>query len=387
MASYFDLTIKENVADPALDKLKQDVDALVLDLQNKVVTSTKEIVTKAIEVTRRNQQATAPAAPTQAATTVRQPSPNANAKLPWFKYGIRGFLNKLWHGDSASNPNHPDYQPKEWTISDYLQLETLIEEAANNTIESILKEEDVDMDLTSDAQRGQLFQAFSDFRDKLMTLVSTALRSKAASAVQPASSAPAPEQNPAKQPETQPESPKAGHPGGPYKDEEPDKLLKTWLGDTEEKPEEKGVDPDTLKASRDWWEELRTLWWDKLSEDKKGTMTFGQYKKQIQKYLHADPRHKTSPYYLRIRREHYNRARDFMKNHGLDEENPKDVKKVWPRHADAPLKVETKTLEAPPPAKGVAPVEHKISDLAKDLLGEDATPSQKTQFFKFMLGS
>ena len=92
------LIIEES--DPALEQLKKDVDRIISSFQERLVRSVTNVVSRAVQYARQTPQG-ASQGTQQQSTQLGQPK-----SLPWFKYGIRGFLNKLWHGDSPSNPNY-----------------------------------------------------------------------------------------------------------------------------------------------------------------------------------------------------------------------------------------------------------------------------------------
>jgi hypothetical protein len=59
--------------------------------------------------------ADAPSSPTSSAYR-----PKLGEKLPWFSHGIKGFLQKLWHGNSPNNPNWAGHRTES---VDYLTLD------------------------------------------------------------------------------------------------------------------------------------------------------------------------------------------------------------------------------------------------------------------------
>lgn len=55
-------------------------------------------------------------------------APSQTKSLPWFAGGIKGFLRKLWHGDSASNPDWKFNTVKEsFSVNEYFFIKSEIE--------------------------------------------------------------------------------------------------------------------------------------------------------------------------------------------------------------------------------------------------------------------
>lgn len=68
----------------------------------------------------------------------QQPSRPKTTSLPWFKHGVRGFLRKLWHGDS---PDNPDWQHESTRLS--LESYINIRNQTYNFFSNCLTEEDL----------------------------------------------------------------------------------------------------------------------------------------------------------------------------------------------------------------------------------------------------
>lgn len=50
--------------------------------------------------------------------------PRMGEKLPWLNHGLRGFLHKLWYGNSAANPNWQGFRRNEHlTLEEYMSIE------------------------------------------------------------------------------------------------------------------------------------------------------------------------------------------------------------------------------------------------------------------------
>jgi len=75
-------------------------------------------------------QAIQQAAPAGAATAANPTGPKYKA-LPWFQHGVKGFLNKLWHGDHPENPTWKNVQ-REGTqnrlkLQEYIEIKSQID--------------------------------------------------------------------------------------------------------------------------------------------------------------------------------------------------------------------------------------------------------------------
>ena len=79
------------------------------------------------------------------ATGVRGATPAQKAiqgPLPWFKHGVRGFLNKLWYGDHPSNPNWQHMIGVSESVTGMLTLREYIEieDNVNRAVEEFFSE-------------------------------------------------------------------------------------------------------------------------------------------------------------------------------------------------------------------------------------------------------
>jgi len=76
--------------------------------------------------------------PTQAAAAAANPNLPKYKSLPWFKHGIRHFLNKLWHGDHPSNPSWQGVQRIEHRLNlqEYAAIKQDISDFCFNFFES-----------------------------------------------------------------------------------------------------------------------------------------------------------------------------------------------------------------------------------------------------------
>jgi hypothetical protein len=97
-----------------LEKLKQDLNAAVERIL-------RDFNTKLLSITSVN--------PSQADTSAVPAGFSPKYKtLPWFKHGIKHFINKLWHGDHPSNPSWQGVQRTEsrLTLEDYSYIKKSI---------------------------------------------------------------------------------------------------------------------------------------------------------------------------------------------------------------------------------------------------------------------
>jgi hypothetical protein len=155
------------IADPLLEKLKQDVDALIQGLESQIRTTTTFILAQIMK-----KQGETPTAATTSSTG--EPT-QQRTSLPWFKYGIRGFLNKLWHGNHPANPMWK--REHNLTLEERAYLENEINAVADTVIDVVLLEADLDSEYINGNLAG-LQQVFVDFRNKLIQLITTALAQK-----------------------------------------------------------------------------------------------------------------------------------------------------------------------------------------------------------------
>lgn len=62
----------------------------------------------------------------------------SSSSLPWFKHGVRGFLRKLWHGDSKENPDWASYENfanfDKLTLQEYVVIESGFHNELNQLI-------------------------------------------------------------------------------------------------------------------------------------------------------------------------------------------------------------------------------------------------------------
>jgi hypothetical protein len=54
--------------------------------------------------------------------------------IPWFKYGIPGFMRKLWYGN---NPNNPDYH-REWSLAEYARIQESVRDASVTILNEVV---------------------------------------------------------------------------------------------------------------------------------------------------------------------------------------------------------------------------------------------------------
>ena len=144
-------------ADPELEKLKSYVDALIKDLQDKVIIFSKALIQYTADYTRELASKENP--------PVAKPPLQS---VPWSKHGVRGFLSKLWHG----NPSQQS-ESTHTTLREYILIKTEVDEAADIIINELLTEAEVATNYNN-----QLLQIFVDFKNQLMQLIRMALEGK-----------------------------------------------------------------------------------------------------------------------------------------------------------------------------------------------------------------
>jgi hypothetical protein len=104
--------------------IDQEIEAVYQNLEKTVDSKIRLfIANKQQEIEKAFKTATATNAATNAATPLSQPK-----TLPWFAGGIKGFLRKLWHGNSSSNPDWQWNTVKEsCTLNEYAYIKSEIE--------------------------------------------------------------------------------------------------------------------------------------------------------------------------------------------------------------------------------------------------------------------
>jgi len=107
------------LSSPELSKLKQD-------LQSSVEVIVKDFSVKLADYASKNMNLPPTRGGDQSSAI---PAGNSNSNgsngsyapkyknLPWFKHGIKHFINKLWHGDHPSNPSWQGVQRIEHRLS------------------------------------------------------------------------------------------------------------------------------------------------------------------------------------------------------------------------------------------------------------------------------
>lgn len=309
------IVMKES--DQAFEQLKSDVDRIITSFQKRLINSVTNVVSHAVQYARQTPQE-APQGTRQQSMQVGQPK-----SLPWFKYGIRGFLNKLWYGDSPSNPN---YQTEGMTLKSYIRLEEEINGAADIIIGEILCEVGAE---TDDLQSGWM-DVFKDFRNELFSTIQKHLSRR--NVVTPQA-----------QPQTTeiPEVPEAP-----------------------KNPRDIPPTDDELSKSIEWWKHIGKQHFDNEETTK------------IMKFL---DRRKSHDNYRRIFSNKRDRAERIMQDADLDPNNPEDVKLIWPWHLHVPIRG-TKM------EKSAGPIESEDHKAAMRIL-EGAKPSTMANYYKILLES
>lgn len=123
---------QQNEIDPEIEKIYSDLESEVdfkirsfwSQKQNEIEKSIKSMANQSFGPTYRK-----PSTSKQVGQTVPTAAVPAQTKsLPWFAGGIKGFLRKLWHGDSASNPDWKFNTVKEsFSINEYFFIKSEIE--------------------------------------------------------------------------------------------------------------------------------------------------------------------------------------------------------------------------------------------------------------------
>ena len=315
-------------ADPAFEQLKSDVDRIISSFQDRLVRSVTNVVSNAVQYARQE----GPQGPQGASQGTSQGvSQSGHPKsLPWFKYGVRGFLNKLWHGDSSSNPN---YQTEGMTLESYIHLEEKVDEAVDIIIEEMLCEAGV---ATGDLQSGWM-DVFKDFRNELFVTIQKHLAGKGTVA--------APD---AKEPQSEPEV------------ESQPETNEPEVVDPKDIPPSDNVQADSVR----WWNHAGKQHFDNEETPK------------IVKFLDRHRRHET---YRRIFAKKRDKAVEIMKEAGLDPNKPEDIKLVWPWHLDVPIR-------GAKVVKGASALESEDHKTAMRIL-EGAKPSTMATYYKMLLES
>jgi hypothetical protein len=259
-------------------------------------------------------------------------------RLPWFRHGVKGFVNKLWHGD---HPNNPDWYRREsvMTLEDYRG----IREAVEDGIESLLLVEfmvpvEVAVRQTLDKFKSDLAQTVQHH---------LVLAANAAKAAAPAAKTPQPDPSqmdlfsdkPAAAPTP---APTAAAPD-PAKDQPPGppEAGKKWVKKAligKKKGQEWVQVPATPPAKP-----------DTRSEDKVYSDSIVWYNTNLPVNgedvgLKARRQNRTLRTKLEamvhdgaILPKFKQEAADFMNKMGLDPKRPEHVRLIWPDHANAPL--------------------------------------------------
>lgn len=105
--------------------LDQEIEKIYQDLEKSVDVKIRTFINKKQqEIEKALQKAVPNASPVASQpATISQPK-----NLPWFSGGIKGFLRKLWHGNSASNPDWQWNTVKEsCTLNEYAYIKSEIE--------------------------------------------------------------------------------------------------------------------------------------------------------------------------------------------------------------------------------------------------------------------
>lgn len=145
------------------DSLKIDVDRLLKQLNNEIIDTISQ--NQQQEVPQQQQyepQQEVPHISTVANQTYR---PKLGEKLPWFAHGIRGFIQKLWYGNSPDNPNwagHRTESTEYLTINEYLSIENQINEQITSFFENY-EEYDLISNILDRFQKKLLFTINSHF--------------------------------------------------------------------------------------------------------------------------------------------------------------------------------------------------------------------------------
>lgn len=120
------------------------------------------------------------------------PTIQAPTSLPWFKYGIRGFLSKLWYGDHPDNPSWQNNQQECLSLDYFAYLGEELKIATNTIFLETgeiagqqLPSEEVPIDI---ALAGQLDRMLKEFHGKILLIVAGYMRK--AMALKPASQSP-----------------------------------------------------------------------------------------------------------------------------------------------------------------------------------------------------
>ena len=326
-------------SDPAFELLKRDVDQIISSFQKRLVNSVTNVVSRAIQYAKETPQG-GPQGTQQQPMQAGQPK-----SLPWFKYGIRGFLNKLWHGDSPSNPN---YQSESMTLESYIRLEEEVDGAADIIIREMLCEVGA---TDADVQSGWM-DVFKDFRDELFTAIQQHLTT--------------PRQwrratdSPDSPPDSPPDSSSAVAAQEPQP--EPEKVVKS--------PKNPEPTDEEKEESRDWWKRFGQPALDNMENTEI---------RRIKKLLDTHSRHETT--FRRIFVGKRTEAEEIMKKVDLDPNNPEEIKLIWPRHLNVPIRDKE--------TKGAASLHRNESEDHKAAMRilEGAKPSTMANYYKILLES
>jgi hypothetical protein len=107
-----------------LNKVKEEVAKFTQELSQLFHSSVKNSAQNAL---------TDPANAQAIASFLRANQPPGK-NIPWFKYGVPGFLRKLWYGN---NPNNPDYH-RESNLDSYLRIQDNVKEASTIILNEVV---------------------------------------------------------------------------------------------------------------------------------------------------------------------------------------------------------------------------------------------------------
>jgi hypothetical protein len=255
--------------DPVFADLEQEVMALVNDLEQQIAHQFDVAVhgTAQVAVNAYNQS-----------NAARQ-----GKTLPWFKHGIKGFLNKVWHGNHASNPQ---WQGESKVVP--LQFYSDLLEQIEITVDELVME--------ADAATALLQPLFRQFKQQLAAVIQRAITHRAGASV------------PEMRPMTTTDEPEATPPA-------------PAPSPVAQKEKEEEVNPYAISA---------------FMREKEPDPA---RRREIARWLNTDKRHAGRDGYLTIRPKFRYAAKRLMDGLGLEYSDPADVKKIWPAHKDVGIEL------------------------------------------------
>lgn len=123
---------QQNEIDPEIEKIYSDLESEVdfkirnfwNQKQNEIEKSIKNMAGQSFGPTYRRPNASKETDQ----STLSNPAQTPSKSLPWFAGGVKGFLRKLWHGNSASNPDWKWNSVKEsFSVNEYFFIKNGIE--------------------------------------------------------------------------------------------------------------------------------------------------------------------------------------------------------------------------------------------------------------------